>query len=587
MSALPLGQIIYIAVKPIFKIYLIIGVGFLLARKNILTVETSKNLSAIAIQVLIPCLAFELIVSNIRNSDIAEIGTIVIVAVFLIGTGAMLCFGLGVLAGCPRIWWGGLISCGILPNISDLPIAYLQTMEGSNVFNNIDMGVSYVMIFMTIQMLVQFNFGAYKLIETDFKTELRLRARDKEASVESGINNEQIHPEEEFTDTRTRLNVKDDGNSNDECTSSINSDSQVDEENNSESLSSNSSLSEVNTEQGRQALPYEDSQEQLRPVSTKNSALNNLSRQTTSRSILTHIPTLNSLLEPVTRTVSVPQHIFDNDRIRQKQQHETTEDIVRVYSRFADLQQQQTFEPSTINKVEKSIAVSESRIQVFLSHIKSLPTFLASIQYKKRFKSMLDIWVAATLKIVSITLILSIIICMIPWLQALFVVTPQASVPTAPDKLPPLSFIIDFTSYIGAAEVPVGLLLLGGTIGRLKLNKLPDGLWKVPLAVVLSRLFIQPVVGCAFNSKLWRDGLFYDEKILYFVCNINFCLPPATSLIYITAFYTPVRDPDDEGESIGQLQMDCLALVYIANYIFLVVCLPFVTTYTMKVSLGF
>jgi auxin efflux carrier family protein len=80
---LPLGEVIYTAVKPIFKIYLIIGVGYYLARKNILTVETSKNISTIAIRVLIPCLTFQKIVTNINNRLIHEIATIVIIAYFM------------------------------------------------------------------------------------------------------------------------------------------------------------------------------------------------------------------------------------------------------------------------------------------------------------------------------------------------------------------------------------------------------------------------------------------------------------------------------------------------------------------------
>lgn len=533
MSNLELGTVIYIAVKPIFKIYLIIAVGFWLARKKILTVEVSKNISAIAIQVLIPCLAFQKIVANIHNSDIAEIGSIAIVSVLIMGGGSLLCFTFGVIAGCPRNWWGGLICCGLLPNISDLPIAYLQTMETSTpVFDDIDKGVSYVMIFMTFQMLVQFNFGAYKLIEMDFTTEMNASDDDENAPTASNDlissgghslkSHETLHPPPQI-----QLNVQ---NTHE-----------------SDNLSIDSSIL---------------SGEILSPILISKPG-NALGRRASIAS---------SVLAPLNKINSVPQHILDNPL--QSDAPETTQDIVRVYSRFEDLKKEAR-ESKPIPVFKKY----ELQTKSFLGKLKHIPKFLVSINYFQLVKNVISFWISATMKIVSITVILAIIVCMIPWVQALFVVTPQAHIHPAPDGAPPLSFIMDFVGYIGAAEVPFGLLLLGGTIGRLRITKL-RGVWKVPLAIVLSRLFISPVIGCAFNHKLYTDGLFYGEDILYFISNINFCLPPATSLIYITAFYTPV---DDE----SHIQMDFLALVYIANYICLVFCLPFVTTYTMKVSLGF
>lgn len=552
MTGLPLGTVIYIAVKPIFKIYLIIGVGFWLARRKVLTVEVSKNISAMAIQVLIPCLAFQKIVSNIHNSDIAEIGSIAIVSVLIMGGGSLLCFLTGLVAGCPRNWWGGLICCGLLPNISDLPIAYLQTMETSTpVFDDIDMGVSYVMIFMTFQMLVQFNFGGYKLIEMDF-----IHEQKKENLALA-----QYAEAKETTDFPSSLG---------------------------HSLKSHESLS------ASRIAPHPDLDRRTPVLSVLSSSSDNHDGATDSLSIdssiisgeiLRPIPMAvpdtslgrrasiaESVLGPLAKVSSLPQHILDP-----QQQHEgpeTTEDIVRVYSRVDDLRRE------ALESVPAPVWGKFGMETLGLwARIKAIPRILVSVNYLQLVKNLLAFWLAATMKIVSVTVICSILICMVPWLQALFVVTPQTTIHPAPDGAPPLSFIMDFAGYIGAAEVPFGLLLLGGTIGRLRITKL-KGVWKVPLAVVLSRLFISPVVGCAFNYKLYKDGLFYNENILYFISNINFCLPPATSLIYITAFYTPVDDKP-------HIQMDFLALVYIANYICLVVCLPFVTTYTMKVSLGF
>ena len=546
--AIWLGEIIYIAVKPIFKIYFIIAIGYTLTKKNILTVETSKNISTIAVNVLIPCLAFQKIVSNISNDDIHQIATIVIVSFFLMGLGSLLCFIFGVAAGCPKNWWGGLICCGLLPNISDLPIAYLQTMESSSIFNDIDKGVSYVMIYFTLQMLVQFNFGAFKLIEMDFHTEARLEAAKKTSS------------QEEKLETATTGDDQHENNPSIVISSSSSS-SDIDLQSTTESLTlqrphitfvgerpSQNDIPPLLTTVSSRSTLSDDQQQPMLRTTTTGSSLSSAIRCT----------------EPLSRTLSVPRILLGND-VLADQVPEGINDIVRVYSKYEFL-----------TPITEDIRTSTRQAQTFFS---KAVDFLQSVNYYHLCKSVLNLWVASTLKIVSMTMIISIAICMIPWVQALFVITSQAHVPPAPDGDPPLSFIMDLAGYVGAAEVPFGLLMLGGTIGRLNLSTIPLRVWRVPIAVTFARLFIMPIIGCAFNSKIYRDGLFYDEKILYFISNINFCLPPATSLLYITAFYTPI---DDKPHS----QMDYLALVYVFHYLLLVICLPFTTTYTMKISLN-
>ncbi|VEU20191.1 DEKNAAC101042 [Brettanomyces naardenensis] len=542
-----LGTIIYIAVKPIFKIYMIIGVGIMLARMNILSVDTSKNISSMAILVLLPCLAFNKIVSNIDDSDIKEISTIVIVSCFMIGSGAIGTFLIGVALDAPREWYGGLLSCGLLPNISDLPIAYLQSMEDSSVLKNVDKGVSYVCIFMALQMLVQFNFGGFKLIELDFKKQLEAEKEelsDEEASIAM----------EEIVGEGTSAHTND-------ATSMVSS---------LDSLIDDTSLS---------ALPSKP--QKLMPASSKLGSSNGL-----------------------TRKASITDSLLSTDNDLRGRPAENMDDIVRVYSRFNELKKKRLEDKKATAAAaaagnsssfsyssSSSLSLGEKMKMTYLDRkkyelkqvwkfIKKTPTLMAHLNFRKLTKDAFTVLITSTLKPCSITIIISITVAMIPWVKALFVETSEVQLPSAPDFEPPLSFIMDFASYIGAAQVPIGLLMLGGTIGRLSLKKLPMGVWKTPVGITLFKLFIFPVMGCALNAKLYRDGLFYGEDILYFISNINFCLPPATSLIYITAFYTPVNCK-------STLQMDCLALTYIFHYICLVFCLPFVTTYTMKVSLGY
>jgi predicted permease len=548
----PIGEVIYIAVKPIFKIYMIIGVGFYLSRMNILTVDTSRNISTIAIKVLIPCLTFQKIVSNLNNTLIHEIATIVIIGYFMMFSQAIIIFLAGVLVGCPRNWWGGLILCGLSPNIADLPIAYLQSMQTANIFTDVDLGVSFIMIYMGLQMLLQFTFGSYKLIEYDFKIDEKMQKNNN--------NNEDIEMMNTQLDHITDFHDHDhDDDNDDNITNSINS-------NNIQKLDQIPS-SIQNFAHEVDEFASIDSASSLNSVNSTN--FHKILR-TTSKIIQNITNTSNNSLSKHQSRLNVPVNLLQNEQAHMPS--EDLNDIVRVYSKYNELK-----EESPIPLISNTSSLNT--IKKFPIFQKIIKTF-KSINWKNLFWIMIDIWKDSFKQPTSVVLVLSITIAMIPWVQALFVFSPQVTLPNAPDQQPPLSFIMDFAGYIGAAQVPFGLILLGGTIGRLRINNIPLKMWRIPITVTFLRLFIFPIIGCAFNSKIYSDGLFYGQDILYFISNINFCLPPATTLLYITAFYTPT-----DGKN--HIQMDILALVYIFNYTFLIICLPFTATYTMKVSLGF
>lgn len=177
--------------------------------------------------------------------------------------------------------------------------------------------------------------------------------------------------------------------------------------------------------------------------------------------------------------------------------------------------------------------------------------------------------------------IVGLTIAFIPWVKALFVTTSHTPyIPSAPDRQPPLSFLMDYTSYVGAASVPFGLLLLGGTLGRLKINKLYPGFWKSAVLLVAIRLCIMPIFGVLWCNRLVRAGwLHYEEdKMLLFVIVMDWGLPSMTTIIYFTASYTP----EDAKETV---QMDCVSFFLMIQYPILAVSLPFLASFYIKVKL--
>lgn len=480
--SISLGSVIYTAVKPIWKIYFIILCGFFFGKRNILTVETARNVSDIVVSLILPCLVFNKIVTNIENSDIKQIGIVVLVSIVLFGLGGLGALLVYYITKSPKYWKGGCVMVGLCPNISDLPIAYISTLASGLVFSEEegDMGIAYICIFTAVQVFIQFNLGSFKLIGWDFTQQNK--NQDLEQSTKSNSGTE---------------------------------DNEVDED------ASSSSRSSFDPNQN-QVIPLEDLE---RTMTTATNATSNLSlRRARSQSI---------------------------------------NDVINEYS-----------QASRIFSGKSQPAPGE------FTDLKAIPTTNASAESKRPVVVKFLLFFLDNFKRpLSVALVIAIIISMIPWVKALFVTTDQASLPTAPDKLPPLSFIMDFTGYLANACVPLGLLILGSTLARLKIGEMPKGFWQTPLALSVLRLIILPVIGVLINTRLHRIGWFDDDKILQFVCTIVFGLPNATSLIYLTAFYTPL-----EGD---HKQMDYLALTYIIEYPLLAISLPFVTTYTVKVSLGF
>lgn len=122
----------------------------------------------------------------------------------------------------------------------------------------------------------------------------------------------------------------------------------------------------------------------------------------------------------------------------------------------------------------------------------------------------------------SLSIIVSFIISLVPTLKALFVPgVPGTHIAPAPDGLPPLSFLIDTASFIGATSVPLGLVCLGSALARLKV---PRGQWgQLPIGAIgglaVGKILIMPVLGVLICQGLTNVGVIdKDDKVLRFVC---------------------------------------------------------------------
>lgn len=541
-SSLDLGLVIYSAVKPIFKIYFIIAIGFYLAKRNILSVSTCRDISDTVVTAIMPCLIFNNIVSNLKSSDIKNIGIIIFTSALLFTFGGLLAYGIHIITKSPKRWLGGLISVGIFPNISDLPIAYLQTFaKGGVIFTTAqgEKGVAYVCIFLMAMVMCQFSFGLFRLIEYDFRDELKVDEEHKVCSdSESSTRNQ---PEHEKAKNPSSVGVGADKFRTTQNGSNSDSDSII-----SQAVASDrSDIEEEEEDQHNQFLKTraEQAHKSRSGLSSVHSEGSAVRRRTSNASELSVPYTITLVLS---RT---------SDLRRQRSQN--VQDVINEYSEFDALRS---------NEVQRTrTATSEIAVE---------PSVKAESKVKNYLKQLYKNVTTPS----SLSLIISIAIAMAPPLKALFV-NSNFYMPNAPDELPPLSFIIDFTSYVGAASVPLGLILLGTTLARLQVKKMPPGFWKTALLITIARLIIIPIFGVGVTTGFYKGGWYGSDILVRFVSVLEFGLPNATSLVYFTAFYT---DPLSE----EHLQMDCLAICLICQYAILWITLPFLTTFTLKVSMG-
>ncbi|KJA26345.1 hypothetical protein HYPSUDRAFT_36646 [Hypholoma sublateritium FD-334 SS-4] len=122
----------------------------------------------------------------------------------------------------------------------------------------------------------------------------------------------------------------------------------------------------------------------------------------------------------------------------------------------------------------------------------------------------------------SMAILVSFPIALVPKLKALFVEVPGTVIHPAPDGLPPLAFILDSTTFVGAASVPLGLICLGSSLARLPFPQRHE--WKaLPMGAVMwiaiMKMLIMPVLGVLICQGLTNVGFISKEdKVLRLVC---------------------------------------------------------------------
>lgn len=123
----------------------------------------------------------------------------------------------------------------------------------------------------------------------------------------------------------------------------------------------------------------------------------------------------------------------------------------------------------------------------------------------------------------SASILIAFPIALITPVKALFVTVANSPIPNAPDGQPPLAFIMDTATFVGAASVPTGLICLGSALARMQVPMNKAALEAMPVGAIgslaLGKVVLSPILGVLICQGLTSAGVIAkDDAVLRFVC---------------------------------------------------------------------
>ncbi|KAK9324965.1 auxin efflux carrier [Lipomyces orientalis] len=538
--ALSIGAAIFIAAKPIVKIFISICFGIYFSRKGVLDPHTCKKMSSVIINYFLPCIVFSKVTVAFDAHTMKIAGWTVLTALLYISCGCLFAAIVQLFLPVPKYWKGGARAAAIFNNSGDIPMAYVMTITASAPFvdGDEDKGIAYVTIFMALYVITFFTCGGVQFIEQDF------HVPDDDPEMIGEAKNEideKLHVRK-ASKWRRLLHLKG---------------------------KNMADLTELATEEKTVSGQPTPSTTASAPPSAC---------VTNQTSVTESIVVANMSTGRGNAIIDAPLHPIESAGLRSLRQETTAGTGLRPTEStgMQSIRQRR----SRLPQDAQTVVLDEDGDGEELDPVVSAVTMELESRHRQN-------WVVARLILFlrnlyqppAASLIISIVVAVIAPVKRLFIAT-DYPMRDAPDGLPPLDFVMDFVEFIGQAAVPIGLMLLGALIGRLQITRLPKGFWKVMAATTLLKLVVLPIIALAWTQRLRNSGLIpEDNLILVFVYAVSSAVPSATSQVYLTTFFAP-----EDADHIGQ--MDCLAAMLITQYISLTITLAIIVTYTLKVIIN-
>ncbi|KWU46024.1 auxin efflux carrier, partial [Rhodotorula sp. JG-1b] len=522
------NALIWISFKPILKLAIPAAIGCCLTRAGLFPVPASRGASQLILNCMLPALLFSKIVPSITPENAKAIGPI-----FLVGSVYMLIsMLLGVLVRMffptPRNFRWGLIAAATWSNWGDVPTSIAQTVCGSAPFSgpqDANLAIAYVAIFILIFYITLFPLRGLALIQRDYSHPARLLSDEEEVertqrSRLHSLRAAQNRVGKVLSATFAPLHRQTTSRSIDaasvrEIAGAAHAASPAET---TGQYSAASGLQHRRPSQGRRAERDVRMQERLRTIvgSPTGSVIDDEE--------ITEVGTQSGADDPKdSRTElerdSKPRRIDNTD------EQDDKKDFLE----------------------EDGGALSESADE----DDRRRPPVVRILLGVKNFGLSL-------LTPPTISLVLALVCALVKPLKALFTAVPDYGWhPTAPDGEPPLSILLDTATFLGNASVPLGLLVLGSTLGRMRI---PRPVSRLPIssicALAIAKCVILPIIGFVFvralatHTSIVRE----DNHVLQYVMLIFASVPTATTQVALTVVN-------------GESNADVLAAYLIVQYI--------------------
>ncbi|KAJ4474504.1 auxin efflux carrier [Lentinula aciculospora] len=486
------GFLIYEGVMPLLKTYIAIFIGYTVARTGLFPPAASRSSSQLTMNVALPCLIFSNIVPAFTPSNISAIGPLMLLAVIYILVGFV--SGLIIREVCfvPRNFWQGIIICTGMSNWGNLPTSVVQSVTAHAPFDgttDVELGVSFVSIFIMVYHIFFWVFGAAASLQWDFLPDV---PQGEEAMRPVKWNEKPIgglvyrwccQQPQEGRGRKTPELI--------ENTKGL----VVNKE--KEGLNKRVSLGEKNGEE-------------------------------------------NS---------SCPELLLEAGIARMQQQEESVDpdvQLARRVSRISAAAVPSRLPPLQCDSTSTPHPHSHNSSETTLPLARTLDNTKITSKWEHFFPA----WFARTIKSMSviitpvtIALAISLPVSVIQPLKALFTDATASGGPDwiGPDGSPPLNFIMDTATFIGALCVPLSLIILGASFARMSIPKRLSTL-PIPamILVTLSKEVMVPVIGIFLTQTFVAKGLIPKESLAQrFVAIFLSGTPTAVNQLVVATLYAP------------------------------------------------
>ncbi|KAI0685009.1 auxin efflux carrier [Cytidiella melzeri] len=508
---LAIGALIWLSLRPLLRLVLCAGFGFIITRADIFPVVAARGAGQVALNITGPCLMFSKIVPSFSTSNISTLGPLFLVGFIYEALGLLLAWTVKRFFWVPHRFRYGILAAGGWSNFGDIPTSVVMSITAGPPFNSStdqSLAVAYISAFILVFYITLFPMGGSRLIAWDW---LGPDVEDDDVREATRLRRQNLL--KGWLWVLRRLRLETDGN--------------------------------IEAEEVKAPVDLEKEADVSRPGLPKPTAetvvveeINYITESHAGMPQSYSLAPTDTVMSPSPSAAPTVVHGDSND-----------------HGEHLDA------------SLTKSVRFSEQPARSPSLH---------SQHRTRRLKTTIKNCLLQLCSPPSISIIISFVISLINPIKALFIHVPGTYIPDAPDGQPPLAFIMDTATFVGAASVPLGLICLGSALARLKVPMTLRGWRAMPIGAIsalsVAKIVISPVIGVLICQGLTHAGVIdKNDKVLRFICLFFSCLPTATTQVYITQVYSPTGDAEH------------VSAFLVPQYVLLVIFMTILTAYSLNI----